>query len=64
MELALFDTNIDDALNAHPQTIILATAKVSGRLIITRNPDDFPRAKVRVPYEIANGKVTNVQAPL
>jgi predicted nucleic acid-binding protein len=47
-----------------PDAIILATAKVSGRLIVTRNPDDFPRAQVRVPYEITNGKVSNVRAPL
>lgn len=45
--------------------IILATANVTGRQLITRNPSDFHAAKipVRVPYQVMNGIVSNVLLP-
>lgn len=46
-----------------PDAIILATANVSGRQIVTRNPSDFAGAAipVRVPYDLTDGIVTNVR---
>ena len=52
---------------ALPDCIIWATAEVSGRIIVTRNPADFGGAgpMVRVPYDIVNGAAVNiVPAPL
>jgi predicted nucleic acid-binding protein len=50
---------------ALPDCIIRATAEVSGRIIVTRNPADFGGAgpMVRVPYEIVNGAAVNILAP-
>jgi predicted nucleic acid-binding protein len=47
---------------ATPDAIIMATANVTGRQVITRNPGDFSMAMrtVRIPYQIAGGVVTNV----
>lgn len=46
-------------------SIILATANVTGRQLITRNPRDFRGANipVRVPYQMTNGIVSNVLPP-
>lgn len=47
-----------------PDAIILATANVTGRTVVTRNPADFSAAlSVRVPYEVTNGIVSNVSPP-
>jgi predicted nucleic acid-binding protein len=45
-----------------PDCIIRATAEVSGRIIVTRNPAHFGGVgpMVRVPYEIVNGAAVNV----
>ena len=43
-----------------PDAIILATANVTGRLLITRNKKDFRGANIRVPYELQNTAVRNV----
>lgn len=47
---------------ALPDCIIWATAEVSDRIIVTRNPADFGGVgpMVRVPYEIVNGAAVNV----
>lgn len=47
---------------ATPDAIILATANITGRQLITRNPTDFGAAAtpVRVPYELTHGIVSNV----
>lgn len=46
-----------------PDVIILATANVTGRLLITRNKRDFRGANIRFPYELQHGQVFNVAAP-
>ena len=48
-----------------PDAIILATANVTGRQIITRNPADFGMAmrSVRVPYRLQNGVVSEIASP-
>jgi predicted nucleic acid-binding protein len=43
-----------------PDVIILATANVTGRLLITRNKQDFRGANIRLPYELQEGRVFNV----
>lgn len=46
-----------------PDCIIRATAESQGRIIVTRNPDDFggiPSPMVRVPYQLIGGVVTDV----
>lgn len=47
---------------ALPDCIIWATAEVSGRIIVTRNPADFGGVgpMVRVPCEIVNGAAVNI----
>lgn len=46
-----------------PDVIILATANVTGRVLITRNKNDFRGTNVRLPYELQNGAIFNVAAP-
>ncbi len=47
-----------------PDAIILATAHLSGRVIVTRDRTGFKGAGVRVPYEIdSRGNVINVLPP-
>lgn len=48
---------------ATPDAIILATADVSGRRIVTRNPADFAAATIpiRVPYDLSGGVVSNLR---
>lgn len=48
---------------ATPDAIILATANVTGRQLVTRNPADFRAATipVRVPYDLTNGLVSNIR---
>lgn len=48
-----------------PDAIILATANVTGRLLVTCNPADFSlaRAGVRVPYRNTAGFITAVAPP-
>jgi predicted nucleic acid-binding protein len=46
-----------------PDVIILATANVTNRVLITRNKKDFRGTNVRLPYELQNGQVFNVAAP-
>ncbi len=43
-----------------PDTIIWASARRSGRILVTRNTKDFPAGDpgVRVPYSIAGGQAT------
>jgi predicted nucleic acid-binding protein len=46
-----------------PDCIIWATAKIEGRFIVTRNPDDFggtANPSVRVPYKSTGGVITDV----
>lgn len=43
--------------------IIGATALVCDRLLITRNPRDFGTTKVRVPYRLQGGAVSDVLPP-
>ncbi|NGZ83370.1 PIN domain-containing protein [Duganella aceris] len=46
-----------------PDCIILATAEVQGRLVITRDPVDFggkSSTRVHVPYKLTNGIVSDV----
>ena len=46
-----------------PGCIIRATAEIHGRLIVTRNPDDFggvTNPLVRVPYKNIDGVITEV----
>ncbi|CAN7414790.1 PIN domain-containing protein [Pseudoduganella sp. LjRoot289] len=48
-----------------PDAIIQATAKLTGRLLITRNITDFRGPGLRVPYEVdAIGNVTNILPPI
>lgn len=50
-----------------PDCIIWATAEIEGRMIVTRNPDDFGGAanpSVRVPYKNIDGVITEVLPPL
>ena len=50
-----------------PDCIIWATAEIEGRMIVTRNPDDFggiANPFVRVPYKNTNGVITDVLPPL
>lgn len=52
---------------ALPDCIILATARASQRIVVTRNPRDFggQRPQVRVPYDIVDGAATNIRpAPI
>lgn len=37
-----------------PQAVVLASAQVTGRILVTRNTDDFPAAMpgIRVPYQL------------
>lgn len=46
-----------------PDVIILATANVTGRLLVTRNKWDFRGMNVRLPYDLQNGRVFNVALP-
>ncbi|MYN27085.1 PIN domain-containing protein [Duganella levis] len=46
-----------------PDAIIGATANVSLRTLVTRNPRDFGASAVRVPYQIVNGKAGNIASP-
>jgi predicted nucleic acid-binding protein len=46
-----------------PDAIIAATANISGRTVITRNPRDFGAANVHVPYEFIGGQIVNVTMP-
>jgi len=46
-----------------PDALILATANVTGRLLITRNRKDFRGENIRFPYELQNTKVINVAKP-
>jgi len=46
-----------------PDVIILATANVTGRLLVTRNKWDFRGVNVRLPYDLQNGRVFNVALP-
>jgi len=46
-----------------PDCIIWATAEIQGRLIVTRNPNDFggtTNPLVRVPYKNTDGVITDV----
>lgn len=50
-----------------PDCIILATAEIGGRVVVTRNAADFggtsgaeTRVAVRIPYRLTNGVVTEV----
>jgi predicted nucleic acid-binding protein len=47
-----------------PDCIIRASAESQGRVIVTRNPDDFgglANPMVRVPYKLIDGVVTDVR---
>ena len=46
-----------------PDALILATANVTGRLLITCNRKDFRGENIRFPYELQNTKVINVAKP-
>ncbi|WP_093561583.1 PIN domain-containing protein [Pseudoduganella namucuonensis] len=46
-----------------PDAIIGATANVTGRTIITRNPRDFGASQVHVPYTMHNGVIADVLPP-
>ena len=47
-----------------PDAIIIATAKVTGRRLVSRDTGGFAGFDVRVPYEIdAGGRVINVSPP-
>ncbi|MRW92418.1 PIN domain-containing protein [Duganella sp. FT80W] len=46
-----------------PDVFILATANVTGRLLVTRNRRDFRGANVRFPYDLQDGLVFNVAPP-
>jgi predicted nucleic acid-binding protein len=46
-----------------PDVIILATANVTGRLLIIRNKHDFRGSNIRLPYKLQNGQIFNVAAP-
>ncbi|MBV6324638.1 PIN domain-containing protein [Duganella violaceipulchra] len=50
---------------ALPDCIIRATAEAEGRLLVTRNPDDFggEGPRVRVPYELVAGIAVNIKPP-
>ena len=45
--------------------VIRATAEVSNRVLVTRNPKDFggEGPMVRVPYQISNGKIVSIKPP-
>ena len=45
--------------------IIRATAEVSHRILVTRNPKDFggEGPMVRVPYQISNGQIVSIKPP-
>ncbi|WBS02381.1 PIN domain-containing protein [Pseudoduganella sp. SL102] len=46
-----------------PDAIIMATANVTGRTLITRNPGDFRDVKLmRVPYQVTDNVVHNIAA--
>lgn len=47
-----------------PDCIILATAEIQGRIVVTRNLVDFGKSSnaiVRIPYKVINGVVTDIQ---
>lgn len=46
-----------------PDAIIGATANLSLRTLVTRNPRDFGASAVRVPYQLRNGVVDMVAPP-
>lgn len=46
-----------------PDAIIGATANVTGRTVITRNPRDFGASQVHVPYKMHNGIISGVLPP-
>jgi predicted nucleic acid-binding protein len=46
-----------------PDAVILATANVTGRLLVTRNRKDFRGPNVRFPYELQNAEVVSVAQP-
>ena len=49
-----------------PDAIILATAHLTGRMLVTRDADDFrsiARVPLRTPYVYYGGPVTNIAAP-
>ncbi len=46
-----------------PDAVILATANVTGRLLVTRNRKDFRGPNVRFPYELQNTEVISVAQP-
>lgn len=46
-----------------PDAIILATANLTGRLLITRNKKDFCGSNIRFPYELLNTTAFNVAKP-
>jgi len=49
-----------------PDAIILATAHLTGRMLITRDADDFrsiARVPLRTPHVNSGGPVTNITAP-
>ena len=74
MGLALIDTNIlIDHMNGVPairkiktsDAVILATAHVTGRMLVSRDADDFvgvAKVTVRLPYRYSNGTVSDVAA--
>ena len=45
---------------ALPDAIIMATANVSSRLVITRNKKDFKGLNVRIPYELETTTVIKI----
>jgi len=46
-----------------PDALILATANVTGRLLVTRDRKDFRGRNVRFPYELQNTEVISVAKP-
>jgi predicted nucleic acid-binding protein len=57
------DSLINPPKTRLPDVIILATANVTGRLLVTRNKRDFRGSNVRLPYDVQNGHVFNIAAP-
>jgi predicted nucleic acid-binding protein len=46
-----------------PDAVVLATANVTGRLLVTRNRKDFRGPNVRFPYELQDTEVISVAKP-
>jgi predicted nucleic acid-binding protein len=46
-----------------PDVIIQATANVTGSLLVTRNKKDFRGTRLRFPYSLSKGIVSDIAPP-